>query len=327
METDSDATLKITERSDRSAFMFLLQHMIKPFGSLLITPRKTHPVGSPRLTAPKKPRTLCDIHERKLGDIYVYDLQPKHLSKPEESREKPRRKRFYYFCGGGWRMPPSGEHWAFCTELARKLPDTAVSVVSYPLAPNSPAPTAFPQLMAAYKQLLQDAAQAGESVMLGGDSSGGNIILCLCLALIVEDESAPHPTALMAICPSVDMRKENPDIQKVAPHDPILRIPFINDNAKGWTGDWERSDPRVSPILADVSLLKKKGIACHGVTCSYDILGPDAVLFREKCRDAGVKGQWLAWEKQMHCFPLAWKYGLRESKEGKDWIVNVLRQS
>jgi hypothetical protein len=27
----------------------------------------------------------------------------------------------------------------------------------------------------------------------------------------------------------------------------------------------------------------------------------------------------------MHVFPLAWRYGLRESREAKDWCVEVLR--
>jgi hypothetical protein len=47
---------------------------------------------------------------------------------------------------------------------------------------------------------------------------------------------------------------------------------------------------------------------------------------RGKLEEFGVKGEWLVWEKQMHCFPLAWTYGLSEAKHGKDWILDLLRR-
>lgn len=49
--------------------------------------------------------------------------------------------------------------------------------------------------------------------------------------------------------------------------------------------------------------------------------------FREKLREQGVSGQWLEGDKQMHCFPLAYGYGLRESRQAMDWIVNALKQT
>ena len=62
------------------------------------------------------------------------------------------------------------------------------------------------------------------------------------------------------------------------------------------------------------------------MTGGYDILTPDGLLFRDRLVEAGVGGSWLHWEKQMHVFPLAWRYGLRESREAKDWCVDVLRK-
>lgn len=65
----------------------------------------------------------------------------------------------YYFAGGGFRAPPSSEHWKFCAQLASSLSlpplgntstaeraETAahMTLVSYPLAPNSPARDSLP---------------------------------------------------------------------------------------------------------------------------------------------------------------------------------------
>ena len=321
---DSVSSIKTTHRTNRSIPMFLLQHLIKPFNTALIKPKQVYPAGSPRLEAHKTAAKYCDVTERVVEDIYVYDLLPKHgVAVNGNGSTKEKHRRLYYFAGGGWQMPPSSQHWQLCAELARQLPNTTVSLVSYPLAPNSPAPVAFPQMMKMYRRLLREAENSKEHVILAGDSAGGNVVLCLALAGLVEDENAPCPKTLLAICPSCDLRRHNPDIKVISKHDPLLRIPFLDHTAKQWRADWDAEDPRVTPIMADVSTLARREVKVHGVVARYDSLSPDAVLFRAKCEEAGVKGEWLDWDKQMHCFPLAWSYGLPESKEAKDWILDV----
>jgi acetyl esterase/lipase len=48
---------------------------------------------------------------------------------------------------------------------------------------------------------------------------------------------------------------------------------------------------------------------------------------REKCNQAGVRGEWLDWEKQMHCFPLTFGYRLPEGVWAMEWILGVLERS
>lgn len=213
------------------------------------------------------------------------------------------------------------------TELATQLTDTVVTMVSYPLAPNSPAPVAFPQLMKMYRTLMSDATAAKEEVILVGDSSGGNIVLCLLANDLLEQPDAPCPKAVLAISPSTDMRRENEAIDTVEKYDPILTKEFIKNSAKTWCGDWDPSDVRVSPLLADLTPIARRGVPIHGVTGLYDILSPDGILFREKCRDVGIKGEWLEWDKQMHVFPLTFPYKLPEGVESMKWIVDLLTRS
>ena len=324
----SGSKIKVLHRTDRSTPSQLLHHVVDTFKSQLIKLGPEHPAGSPRIDAHKSTLKTCDVNERSVEDIYIYDITPNHSPSPNGGTQQPTKKRrIYYFAGGGWQMPPSGEHWKFCTEIAKNLPGTTLSLVSYPLAPNSPAPTAFPQMMKMYRHVLQDAEEAGEEVILAGDSAGGNIVLCLAAAALSENGSGPAPTAVMAISPSCDLRRSNPAIQELKKHDPILREPFIKETARKWHGDWDPADPRVSPLFADVAPLARRGVKVHGVTGGYDMLSTDAILFREKCEEAGVEGEWLQWDKQMHCFPLAWPYHLPESVEAKNWIIDVLRRS
>lgn len=228
-------------------------------------------------------------------------------------------------------MPASSEHWAFLAEMTTKLPDIAISLVSYPLAPNSPAPIAIPQLMKLYRTLMKQAHEAGEEVIMGGDSAGGNVVLSLVTNSLLEDaqsdsRDAPCPKALMVMCPSTDLSRENPDMLKVEKNDPLLPMPFVESTANKWRGDWPASDIRVSPQFADLSQLAQRGVAVNGLTAGYDILSVDARVFRDKLDQAGVRGEWLEWGKQMHCFPLAFSFKLRESVEAKDWYLDVLRR-
>jgi len=320
----SEPTIKITKRTDRSIYMFTLEHCLKPFGAQTSKPKKQYPVGSSHISASKKARSRCNVHERNVEDIYVYDLTAKSaVSGKGESEQK---KRIYYFGGGSWQMPPSDEHWSTAAELANKIPNTTVSVVSPPLAPLSPAPIAFPHLLRFYKRVMLDAETAGERVIFAGDSSGGNIVLCLTMAALAESENARCPTAVMAICPTADLREDNPEMEKIEKHDPVLTRPSSAEYAKKWRGEWSAEDPRVNPMTADVTLFAKRGVKVHGVVGGYDILSPDGKLFRDKCAAAGVSGEWLEWDKQMHCFPMAWGYGIPESVAGKDWMVDVLRR-
>lgn len=323
----AQSTIRVTKRTDRSLYMWTLQHLIKPFGASIIKPRKEFPAGSPKLDLNKKAQKRCVVQERRVEETYIYGLSARvSASRGREPAEKRQKKCVYYFAGGGWQMPTSSEHWCLCSEMAQQIPDATVSIVSYPLAPNSPAPAAFPHLMKLYHTILQEAEDADETVVFAGDSAGGNIILCLTLAALQQDPNARCPAALLAISPSTDLRRHNPDIKLLAKHDPILRVPFINASARAWYGDWDPCDTRVSPLYADVSVLAQRGVQVHGVVGRYDILSPDAVLMREKLNEAGVTGEWLDWEKQMHCFPLTWSYGLPEGKAAKEWMLDVLRK-
>lgn len=163
-----------------------------------------------------------------------------------------------------------------------------------------------------------------------GDSSGGNVVLVLGLYAAAEHLKAslagPCPVeTVIAMSPATDLRNENPDIDVVDPHDPILSRKLIEEVAHGWKGELLLSDPRISPILADLTLFRKAGIKVDGVTAGNDVLTPDAILFRKKLDECGVEGDWLEWEKQMHCFPLLSAFHVREGTAGKDWIVDVLR--
>jgi acetyl esterase/lipase len=320
-------SIQVTERDDRTLLMGALLRLVRLFRKQINAASTKHEDGSIKLKGPKARLRPCISEERTVCDIYIYDIIPPH------QRQKAPTKRLYYLAGGSWQMPPTGQHWWTCGQLAIELPDTVISLISVPLAPNNTASSSFPWCLRLYRELLRQAAEAGETVTFMGDSSGSNIILCLAMeALRQEAEDAnlprsPRPVSLINICPSTDMTRTNPDIEKKRKDDPLLSPEAIQDTAKAWIGnDVDPADRIVSPINADFSLLAESGIRVHGITAGYDVLSPDGVVFRNKLSEYGIKGDWLHWDKQMHCFVLTAPYRLREGKEALRWIIDVIKK-
>ncbi|PHH59041.1 hypothetical protein CDD81_3846 [Ophiocordyceps australis] len=332
-EHEESDSLIIDRREDRSFLMLLLQSLIKPFRPRLTKVSEPSHAGSRRLTPPCKKLRQHEVHERHVEHVWIYDVTFRG-----KSLESSSLRRIYYFAGGGWQMPPSAQHWALVAALAQRLANTIVSVVSYPLAPDNPASVSMPQLQRLYRVLMEQSGRQGERVVFAGDSAGGNVALSLvlwCSEASSEDEAALHhvPDAVFAISPSTDLRHEDANIGVFAKRDPILTPDSIKSTAAAWckggasqaeSHDWTASDGRVSPILGPLEQFANKGISVHGVIGTADVLAPEALVFMERCRELRVRGRWLVWEKQMHCFPLAFTYGLPECIESLDWIVQVL---
>lgn len=183
-----------------------------------------------------------------------------------------------------------------------------------------------------------------EEVIFAGDSSGGNIALALPMMVLDHNPAARTPDQLLLISPAVDLRNSNPEISSVDKVDPILGLKVAESSARAWTGQSRNDrdsrppgqvakrvdpeDPRVSPLLGNVAILEHKGVLVHGIIAGYDVLAPDARLLRQRLEKEGVAGSWLEWDKQMHCFPLAFSHTkfLPESKEAVDWIIQTFMQ-
>lgn len=340
--TDSASPrLTISRRTDNSRGMRSLQHVLKPLRPHLAKPRKIAPAGSQKLSPPDKVSKQCRITEKQVDGIWLYELVS--LDQTKTTKQGPLR-RIYYFAGGGWQMPPSGNHWSFIAELAHRLPNTVFTVVSYPLAPKSPASESLPQLRKLYQTIMNDPEMANDRIVFSGDSAGGNVAIALVMWALTDKaegkDSSRAPDAIVGICPSTDLRHLDPKIAETAHDDPMFTVEFIQSTAKAWADGqdeapsltpagpeghkaWSMSDPRVTPALADVSLLMRYNVKVHGITGTRDVLAPEAMAFRDRCAEMGVEGQWLEWEGQMHCFPLTFAYGLKEAKEAVTWIVGI----
>ncbi|KAJ9615573.1 hypothetical protein H2200_001648 [Cladophialophora chaetospira] len=416
------SSIEVTMRNDLSLLYRVIRSIIKPLRPRLVSPpKKPYPGRSPKLDPPKKRNIV--IKETEFEHVWMYHLhafgpdsgkqagvqKAHHDGKQTELAQKSdehtthldgvkneprrttkgrgfeRRHRVYYFCGGGFQGPPSGEHWRFLAQLAQDLaghrssvtfPGTERSVdpesdakielilVSYPLAPKSPASESLRVLRKWLRRVMDEAVQNEETLGLMGDSSGANIAMSLGFWAVEEyDSSSPAATdakanldskhqresqrrhfpltSIISISGPMDLTNSSPEVPYADKLDCVLTADLTMSVANIWCGhDKNRppeyasiplSSPEVSPLFHPDSAfqnLKSRNINIHGVYGTHDVLAPSGIDLMKKCQKLGVKGRWLVWEGQMHCFPLAaggdW-LGIREGREARKFIETVLR--
>ena len=333
---ENSSSIKLDSRHDRSIRMAILQTLVKPFRPRLVSPPKNkknqfgNTPGSPKLTSHPSIHDDVSIKELQVSNVYIYEFSAKL---PSNIKYRPKHD-FYYFAGGSFTMPPSKEHWKLCSELAKELPEYRIHIVSSPLAPLNRADTSLPILRELVDELINRADKKNRYLTLAGDSSGGNIAMSLGLHIAdkATADQGGHPRSplknIFLISPPMDLQNDNPDIATANKFDPVMTQAHTSWVAQQWTSEaLPAPSPNVSPIRADLTSLRKLGVQVHGVVGTYDVLAPDAISFRRRLEEFGVSGQWLEWEKQMHCFPLAFVYGvLPEANQGKDWILEVLKE-
>lgn len=341
--------VNVRTETELSLFYRVLRKLIRPLRPRLVRPGKPVAGGGSRLGTYPRMKNDFIIRERlhEASGLWLYDFEP--LAPPNIKVKPP--STIYYFAGGGFQGPPARAHWRFLGRLAGRLMlDHHVVLVGCPLAPHSPAADALPALRRLVAAELAAAAHRHAAVTLMGDSSGGNLALSLAWWWAAEVAAPSGDRALcrvlervVLVSPAVDLRPHTaagPDAVAAADRlDPLLGAAHARAVADAWVaappvadpvhprGASSLDDPYISPVNHSPEafrLLADLGIEVHGVYGTCDVLAPDIDIFRNKCEENGVKGTWLVWVGQMHCFVLAGTYGLREGKKAFEWLVKML---
>lgn len=183
-----DGSIRTIKHHNRSLRSALLHHLLRPFRSSIFKPGKPLPPGSPQLHPPASVAHQCHVSERRIDDVWIYDLtaRSQQVDGETQHRTKHQTHQVYYIAGGSFSMLPSSDHWKFVAELSKKIPCSVISLISPPLAPHSPAPQTFSLLVTLFKTLLN--SEERKTVSFAGDSSGGKSCPC-CDVGTLEDQS------------------------------------------------------------------------------------------------------------------------------------------
>ena len=149
-----------------------------------------------------------------------------------------------FWHGGGYVYPATPVHWAFLAHMA-KVHGWAITAPLYPLAPESNALATTQWALDFYRNFV--AERDGKAFIMSGDSAGGG--LTAAVAQLARDSLLTLPSALILICPWLNLDPVHPDQVKVEPRDGILTISGISEGGQLYAADLPLADPRCSPIF------------------------------------------------------------------------------
>ncbi len=193
--------------------------------------------------------------------------------------------------GGGFVIGSPRSHAGLAGHLALAA-GADVYLPDYRRAPEHPHPAATDDFFAAYRAVLERGHDPAR-VAIGGDSAGGAIAILSALA--IREMDLPSPAAMVLISPVTDLAATGASIESKASAEPLLRRDWLRDAYRAYAGPLALTDPRVSPLYAELDGLPPTLIQVG----EDEILLDDSIRFADRAWGAGV-------EVELERFPGLW---------------------
>ena len=121
--------------------------------------------------------------------------------------DKNARTVLVYFHGGGYVQPATPTHLQYLGDLVKLFTSLGYSfscvVLAYSLAPEAEYPIQLAQAAELLRHLLETERRSPSSLIIGGDSAGGNLTLSLLSHILHPHPSAPHAPTVPKLTLSV----------------------------------------------------------------------------------------------------------------------------
>jgi acetyl esterase len=188
-----------------------------------------------------------------------------------------------FFHGGGFVLCDLDSHDGFCRAMARHT-QAVVVAVDYRLAPEHRAPAAALDCFAAYRWVVDHAADLGidpTRLLVAGDSAGGN--LAAVTALLCRDDDVRMPLGQVLIYPVIDPACDTPSYRAYA-------TGYVNTAAAMrwyWRQYLDGATP--TPLVAPARADDHRGLPpAVIVTAGFDVLHDEGEAYARQLRDANV---------------------------------------
>ncbi len=204
-----------------------------------------------------------------------------------------------YLHGGAFILPaaPTAQ-LELVASLAAKLGAHAF-VPDYRLAPRNHFPFALDDCERSYRVLL-DLGFAANRIVIAGESAGGNLILGVLQR--IRKNGWPMPSCTVPISPATELGRIHapPSRPLLRNRDAILPIAALQRVDEMYAGNWDASDPELSPLYADCTGFPPMLI----IATDAEVLLDDSTLFARRAKAAGVDVRCEIWPRLPHAFPL-----------------------
>jgi acetyl esterase len=209
----------------------------------------------------------------------------------------PVAKTFIYIHGGGFVSPLNGRHMAWAIHIAAQA-NIQVVCIEHRLAPEHPFPSALYDCVDTYQYFRK---HSHHEIIVGGDSSGGN--LALALGMYCVQNQILLPDKIIAMCAVMDLHFEkhksmlNAGIDNMnIPHLFLAMGAFQRACYAPNIADW--TNPLVSPFYGDLARMPKTLVVSAGEDYCYD----DNIAFANKMKNDGGEVVLQNYEGMPHSF-------------------------
>jgi epsilon-lactone hydrolase len=204
------------------------------------------------------------------------------------------REAILFVHGGGFVNGGGSTYVGFASWVAAAT-GADVYLPDYRLAPEHPYPAPLDDLFAAYSAVLELGHEPARTAIVG-DSAGG--ALAIGTALTLPEMDVASPAAVVLFSPMLDLSLSGASIAANARRDPMISRAMIDDGGRAHAGGLRRSDPRVSPLFAELRALPPILIQVG----SEEILLDDSIRFADRAWAAGVEVELQRFEGMWHDF-------------------------
>ena len=199
-----------------------------------------------------------------------------------------------YLHGGGFVFGLTPPHLQMGAYLAQMM-GVRILMVDYRTAPNYPFPAALDDCTTAYLWLLNQGV-AAQSIVVAGDSAGGNLTITMLMRL--RDNGRPLPQAAACLSPVTDLTpRENIRPGFKAPLLSPQAVKFYNQS---YVGNNDAQNPLISPVFGDLRGLPP--LLVHAG--EEEILRDDAVRIAGLAESAGVDVRLEIYQRMWHVWQL-----------------------
>ena len=202
-----------------------------------------------------------------------------------------------YFHGGGYCSGSIRSHRSLVAEAGRSAKVRTLAV-AYRLAPEHPFPAALDDALTAWRY-LRGQGFAPDHIAIGGDSAGGGLTIALINQLRAAGE--PLPGCAWLISPWTDLTLTGSTLASKDAVDPLIHKAYLAELADAYVlRDMDRTDPRVSPLFADLAGFPPTLIQVG----ACETLLADATRFAASAGAANVSVTLEIWPDMIHAWPL-----------------------
>lgn len=200
-----------------------------------------------------------------------------------------------FFHGGGYCSGSIASHRRMVTEAGR-AGGVRTLAVGYRLAPEHPFPAALDDATRAWRFLRRQGV-VPERIAVGGDSAGGGLTLALTQGLRAAGEALPG--CLWLVSPWTDLTLSGASLAGKDAVDPLIHKAYLAELADAYApAGMDRSDPRLSPLFADLRGLPPMLIQVG----SAETLLDDATRFAAAAGAADVAVTLEIWPHMIHAW-------------------------